>query len=385
MNQREQSEQSERELALELELEQMLADSAQRLFDNEVTTAQLEAAERGEWQSALWQTVEDSGLTRLFAGEDDGGAAAGWQQGLPALLAASRTLAPIPFIDTAVCGWVLAQLGIAMPDGPMALAAHVGDAEAERPVARSSAEGWRLDGTVDVPWGRHVRHVVVRAVERQPFGRAVWLLAPTAACRVETSANLAGEPRDRLRFDDTPSAAAVVVENPADEAMLGPVAGSSQPSPLGALMRAIQIAGVLERVLNQTVQYATERIQFGRPIAKFQAIQQQLAMLANEVVAARMAVASACAAMRAPGWDSQAMVAKVICGNAAGRAAAIAHQVHGAIGFTHEHSLHWSTRRLWSWRAEYGSEAHWAREIGAQAIRAGGAALWPRVTAPQAA
>ncbi len=379
MNQREQ------EQGLELELEQMLADSAQRLFGNEVTTAQLEAAERGEWQSQLWRTVEDSGLTRLFAGEDDGGAAAGWQQGLPALLAASRTLAPIPFIDTAVCGWVLAQLGIAMPDGPMALAVHVGGAEAERPVARSSAEGWRLDGTVDVPWGRHVRHVVVRAIDRQPFGRAVWLLVPTAGCRVETSANLAGEPRDRLRFEDAPAAAAVVVENPADEAMLGSAASSSQPSPLGALMRSIQIAGVLERVLNQTVQYATERIQFGRPIARFQAIQQQLAMLANEVVAARMAVASACAAMRAPGWDSEAMVAKVICGNAAGRAAAIAHQVHGAIGFTHEHSLHWSTRRLWSWRAEYGSEAHWAREIGTRAIREGGAALWPRVTAPQAA
>lgn len=379
MNEREQ------EQGLELELEQMLADSAQRLFGNEVTTAHLEAAERGEWQAQLWRTVEDSGLTRLFAGEDDGGADADWQQGLPALLAASRTLAPIPFIDTAVCGWVLAQLGIAMPDGPMALAAHVGGTESERPSARSSAEGWRLDGTVDVPWGRHVRHVVVRAVDRQPFGRAVWLLVPTAGARVDTSVNLAGEPRDRLRFDDTLAAAAVVVENPADEAMLGAGASSSQPSPLGALMRAIQIAGVLERVLNQTVQYATERIQFGRPIARFQAIQQQLAMLANEVVAARMAVASACAAMRAAGWEGQAMVAKVICGNAAGRAAAIAHQVHGAIGFTYEHTLHWSTRRLWSWRAEYGSEAHWAREIGTRAIREGGAALWPRVTAPQAA
>lgn len=370
---------------LELELEQMLADSAQRLFANEVTTAQLEAAERGEWQAELWRTVEDSGLTRLFAGEDDGGADADWQQGLPALLAASRTLAPIPFIDTAVSGWVLAQLGMAMPDGPIALAVPAGHADAERAVARSRAEGWRLEGTVAVPWGRHVRHVVVRAIDRQPFGRAVWLLVPTAGCGVETSANLAGEPRDRLRFDDTLAAAAVVVENPADEAMLGAVAPPSQPSPLGALMRAIQIAGVLERVLNQTVQYATERIQFGRPIAKFQAIQQQLAMLANEVVAARMAVASACVAMRAAGWEDQAMVAKVICGNAAGRAAAIAHQVHGAIGFTHEHSLHWSTRRLWSWRAEYGSEAYWAGQIGAQAIRAGGAALWPRVTAPQAA
>ncbi|MFJ4289037.1 acyl-CoA dehydrogenase family protein [Cupriavidus sp. NPDC089707] len=345
------------------ELEQMLADSAEKLFGREVTTALIEAAEQGEWPRALWNTVEESGLPRLFADEEQGGADASWQDALPALLQASRSLAPIPFIETAVCGWLLQRLGLRMPEGPLGLA----DLDAEV-TARRAGDGWRLDGTVGVPWGRQVSHVLIRA---RSGSESVWLLLPTAGCMVEQDVNLAREPRDRLTFADTAAVAAV---------QDCPLGSASAAKALGAVMRAIQMAGVLERVLDQTVRYANERIQFGRPIGKFQAIQQQLAVLANEVVAARMAVSSACAAMATSQWEQQAMVSKVICGQAAGRVAAIAHQVHGAIGFTYEHDLHFSTRRLWAWRAEYGSETCWAREIGERAIRLGGTALWADVT-----
>jgi acyl-CoA dehydrogenase len=132
-----------------------------------------------------------------------------------------------------------------------------------------------------------------------------WLLLPTEHASVREDANIAGEPRDRLTFVDAVATAASTRQ---------PLEGCDDPAALGALMRAIQITGVLERVLNQTVQYATERIQFGRPIGKFQAIQQQLAVLANEVVASRMAVASACAALSGKDWAQQAMIAKIICG-----------------------------------------------------------------------
>lgn len=360
------------------ELEQMLADSAQRLFGNEVTVAQVEAAERGEWPQSLWATVEASGLPRLFAAEEDGGADASWREALPALLAASRSLAPLPFVETALCGWLLARFAMPMPDGVLTLGETVGGAS-----ARADGGQWRFDGEVRAPWGRHAGHVVVRADvagvadaadAARRGGRKAWLLLSTAGVPIEAGANLAGEPRDTLRFHAATAVAAAVAESGHT------LADDDAPRALGALARAIQMAGALERVLDQTVQYAGERIQFGRPIGKFQAIQQQLAVQANEVVAARMAVAAACAAMGEPGWLWQAMVAKVICGHAAGRVAAIAHQVHGAIGFTYEHSLHFATRRLWSWRAEYGNEAHWSRIIGARAIRRGGAALWPDIT-----
>jgi acyl-CoA dehydrogenase len=68
-------------------------------------------------------------------------------------------------------------------------------------------------------------------------------------------------------------------------------------------------------------------------------------------------------------------------GEAAGIAAAIAHQVHAAMGFTHEHALHLSTRRLWSWRDEFGNEADWFAWVGQQAARVGGESLWAFLTA----
>lgn len=361
------------------ELQQMLADSAQRLFGNEVTVAQIEAAEQGDWPGPLWQTVEQSGLPRIFAPEAAGGADASWLEALPALLAGARSLAPLPFVDTALCGWLLARLDIAMPDGPVSLAQA-----GEGAVADKTAGQWVFEGTVQAPWGRQVGHVLVRvpvpapAPEEDTAGGTVWLLLSTANADVQPGHNLAGEPRDTLRFNGTAAVAAAVAE--AGGASSGVLDDEAAPRALGALIRAIQMAGVMERVLDQTVQYAGERIQFGRPIGKFQAIQQQLAVLANEVVAARMAVSTACAGMNDARWLWHAMVAKVICGHAAGRVAAIAHQVHGAIGFTYEHSLHFATRRLWSWRAEYGNEAHWSQAIGARAIRRGAASLWPDIT-----
>ena len=145
----------------------------------------------------------------------------------------------------------------------------------------------------------------------------------------------------------------------------------------GALMRSQQIVGALERVRDLTVAYAGERRQFGQPINRFQAVQQALAELAGEVA---LAVAAADAAVEDPLSAKQVAAAKVVAGTAAGRAAAIAHQVHGAIGFTHEHKLHRWTTRLWAWRDEYGTESAWAEALGDLVARAGADRLWEVVT-----
>ena len=76
--------------------------------------------------------------------------------------------------------------------------------------------------------------------------------------------------------------------------------------------------------------------------------------------------------------------AKLRAGEAAGRATAIAHEVHGAMGFAREHPLHHATRRLMAWRAEFGAEAVWARRLAAMVIPGGGGGLWPFLTAAQA-
>jgi alkylation response protein AidB-like acyl-CoA dehydrogenase len=130
-----------------------------------------------------------------------------------------------------------------------------------------------------------------------------------------------------------------------------------------------------------TVQYAQDRVQFGRPIARFQAIQHNLAVLASQAAAAGAAADVAAEAV-ADGVRIPAIAAaKTRAGEAAGIGAAIAHQVHGAIGFTYEHRLHFFTKRLWAWRDEYGSEAEWSSRLGQHMAVAGADRLWAEITA----
>ena len=139
------------------------------------------------------------------------------------------------------------------------------------------------------------------------------------------------------------------------------------------------------RALASSVRYAGERQQFGRPIGRFQAVQQQLAVAAAEVAAGSAAATAAAAAATADGFGAASTrfavaAAKARTGEAAGAVARIAHQVHGAIGFTREHDLRLATTRLWAWREEDGSDAEWNAEVGSAVLAAGPDGLWPLIT-----
>lgn len=133
---------------------------------------------------------------------------------------------------------------------------------------------------------------------------------------------------------------------------------------LGALCVAGQMAGAMAAVLELTTGYAKERSQFGRPISGFQAIQQQISVLAEEAAAAQAAADLAFAHPLDSMTDEIVAVAKVTVGEAAATVAGIAHAVHGAIGISHEHDLHLYTTRLHAWRLAYGSAAYWAGRLG---------------------
>ena len=85
-------------------------------------------------------------------------------------------------------------------------------------------------------------------------------------------------------------------------------------------------------------------------------------------------------AYEAGGGQKEIMMAKIRVGEAASKSARIAHQVHGAIGITEEYELQQSTRRLWSWRDEFGNETYWAINLGQEVIRMGADRLWPFIT-----
>jgi acyl-CoA dehydrogenase len=149
---------------------------------------------------------------------------------------------------------------------------------------------------------------------------------------------------------------------------------------LAALMRVAQIAGALEWVLQQCVEHAAARQQFGRSLSQFQVIQHALALLAEESSAVSCAARAASRAVDLGDARFEIAAAQLRASQAIGTATAIAHQVHGAIGCTQEHALQRATRRLWAWRTEFGSERDWAVKLGRSIAAAGARRLWPTLT-----
>ena len=146
------------------------------------------------------------------------------------------------------------------------------------------------------------------------------------------------------------------------------------------------MAGAMGQALSLSIEHVNMRQQFGRPLGKFQAVQQSLAVMACEVRAVEAAAAALAARLDAIGLDPPAAAfeiaaAKLRANRAVGIVTSIAHQVHGAIGFTEEYDLHRVTVPLMRWRATHGNDAHWARLLGRQVAGLGGRGLWEALTA----
>ena len=337
----------------------LVYDAAERLFADLATPAVVNAAEAGIWPADLWNAVMEAGFLDALASAS-GGAVDGLGDAVDVLRAAGRYAVPLPIPETMLARWLAGRVGLAAPEGPLALAV---DGPEDHLELRRRGGGWRLSGAArGVPWARQAGALVVST------GVAVAVVAPLAGA-IEPGRNLAGEPRDDIVLELELDAGAVAGA-PKD-------ADAADIYRLGALFRAAQMAGALEEALQLAVTYAGDRVQFGRPIGKFQAIQQQLALAAEQVAAAGVAVASAVAAAGAGDLAFAAGAAKLRVGEAAGKVADIVHQVHGAIGFTHEHRLHQLTRRLWSWRDEFGVESAWALELGRLMASRGADNIWP--------
>jgi acyl-CoA dehydrogenase len=349
--------------------------SADRLFGEQVDGVLHAAVERGEWPQRLWQAVTEAGFGTALARTAHAGIEAGWRDAWPILHGIGSWQVPLPLAETMIGTMLLSMAGIEPPPGPLTLVAQDLD---RRLAFEDATDGTILHGRASrVPWARHCRWALVSLHGPEPGTLCLVDLQQQGQVRIEAGANLAGEPRDELAFAG--ARCALRFDNPLP-ALREPV------SFLGALVRSAAIAGALESALAQSVRYAQERVQFGRPIGAFQAIQHALAVLAGETAAARTAalVAAGSAPSIAAGDPASAgfdiAVAKLRCGEAATRGAPIAHQVHGAIGFTREHPLHRTTCRLWAWRAEYGADVQWADRLGAAAIAAGSTGFWPALT-----
>jgi acyl-CoA dehydrogenase len=339
---------------------EILADQLGRLFTTHLERPMRHSVEKsGMLPHSLWEEIEQLGVTLAMIGESAGGAALTWAQVEPVFRKLGAHAAPLPLGETMLAAWALHAAGLEVPAGPITLSTAVCDLQPDGGVTGSDSL---------VPWHDAGRSLLV--VARGVGGMRLCLVA---ASQVNW--------RTLTTYGRIPSAAMQLKSvQPVASAPLPEAFGMLGLLPAVAVLRSVQTAGALDHVLSLCVDYANNRVQFGKPIGRFQAVQQLLAELAGHVAAADVAGLYACRQMDSGDRIRGAAIGKVRVALSATRGAAIAHQVFGAIGITDEHELHYYTRRLWQWRSEGGSEHSWSERLGKDIQSAGGAALWTSLT-----
>ena len=346
--------------------ENIVAETADHIFADLADAQSINSTKNDDWKQPLWTALTEAGLPLSWVADEHGGSGASLAEGFGVVSAAGRHALSVPLVETMLAGWLLSQAGIHAPVGAMTVVPS-----SPRDRVTLNADGTLNGRARGIPFASITTHIA--AIAEAPKGFFI-ALVETSSCRVEPGENLGHDASNAVTFD-----------------RVTPLA--SKPAPkdftpmslmlMGATVRSLQIAGALETLLNLSVAYANERVAFEKKIAKFQAIQHNLAQLAGEVAAAVTAAGSAADTMANGASGDIIMLevasAKIRCAEAAEKGTAIAHQVFGAIGFSMEHVLHRYSLRALAWRDDFGHESYWATELGQLVAARGADELWPLV------
>jgi len=350
------------------ESETIVVETAEKIFADLADAQTINRDRKADWKAPLWQALTEAGLPLSWIAEEYGGSGATLADGFGVLGAAGRFAIAVPLAETMLAGWLLSQAKIPSPSGEMTVA----------PASPKDRITLNPDGTLSgrarsVPFARSAKHIAVLASRADGCSIA---LVDAAATRIEAGLNLANDTSDVVTFDRVQPISLKPAPKDFDQTTL---------MLMGGVARSLQIAGALESMLDISVRYSNERVAFEKKISKFQAVQHNLAKLAGESAAALAAATSAAdtvansSALTGDAVFLEAVAAKIRCAEAAEKGGAIAHQVHGAIGFTIEHILHRYSLRALSWRDDFGSESYWAVELGKLVADRGADELWPLV------
>lgn len=345
---------------MDRETRDMLLETAGRFFAERAGKDVVNGVEKGIWPGDLWREIEEMGLPLIAVPEELDGVGGTLADMLAMLRVAGEHAVPVPVAETALANLLIGAAGGKPATGPSTLA-----------LGELSLLGNRVSGKVArVPFAGVAERFVAIVTAG---GKSTLVVVPRDAVEIEDAPSHAGEPYGTVTF-----------ESAAPEFSAPSAISADRALELAALARAMQMAGAADKVLVTATEYCKQRVQFGRPISTFQAIQHMLAELASYVAAT---IASAEAASRDAdegglenGGSFSIAAAKTQCSDFAHRIAAISHQSMGAMGFTHEHILHHYTRRLWVWRRDFGSESYWGEKIGQSFAKAGKDELWPALT-----
>jgi alkylation response protein AidB-like acyl-CoA dehydrogenase len=321
----------------------MYAQAVEAILRDHAGAAFVRTVEAGGSPAPLRDALADTGFLELLAEESAGGAGLGMQEFHAVVLLCGSWAVPLPLAHTMIVRLMLppAVRAKALPARAMvALAAGL--------QSEPGGAHWRC---ANVSFGA-VADRVLASIDGQ-----AWLLDAAEATR---------------QADGVPGSLSTTLRWPAGSGRaLGCVLEAPALRDAGAALHAALIAGAMKRSFELTLRYGNDRVQFGKPIGKFQAVQHQLSVMAQHVAAATIASEAAFRCERRLPARLAVAVAKARCSEAAQRVADIAHAVHGAIGVTAEYDLQLCTRRLHEWRMADGSESYWQHVLGEELLAAG--------------
>lgn len=313
----------------------------------------------------LWPTIVHLGWPLVGIPESRGGGG-GTVADLCALVASvGQHGAAIPLLEQALGSWILMEAGQKAPTDLVTVAASC---DGVLDLVTSSSGATATGVLHSVPWAAHADRIIATAESGSQ--RFLVVLENDARVHRRDETNVAGEPRSIVEVTELP---------------VEPMPGPPDPDEVelrGALLSTWAIVGAMDAALDMTRRHVGTREQFGRPLARFQAVSNALAAMSSEVSVARSAVEGALAGVSGVASPSELdlALARVAVLDVTTAVADHAHQLHGAMGITREYPLHRVTRRVWAWRDEWGSERSWRQRLGRAAARLGPERLWDEAT-----
>ncbi|MEJ8821055.1 acyl-CoA dehydrogenase family protein [Variovorax humicola] len=307
----------------------MFTEAIEAILVDQCTPAAIRAIENGGSAAALWKSLADNGFLELMASEDAGGAGLDLDAVFPIFVAFGRHAVPVPVAQSIAARALLRD--VAAPEGMVTLVGHA------------------LRNTNGSVSGSNVAFGSIADFALANIDGQLALLDCKKAER--TATGVRGSLVASLRWTK--------------DAVGTPVGDNGNGvAVFSAALHAAAMAGAMERLFAMTLGYCNDRVQFGKAIGKFQAIQHQLSVMAEHVACAGVAAELAFkAGAKVPALLATA-TAKSRTSASVPLVASTAHALHGAIGVTEEFDLQLYSRRLHEWRMADGSEAYWNRIVG---------------------
>lgn len=339
------------------EIKEMVAEVVEKIFKDKVEKETVDLLEENKWAENVWQLLLENELHQVAVSEEDGGAGGDIEDLLALYELVGKYAAPVPFIEHTLANFLLQQVDI---KGSEQLTTY----SITNPL---QLKGNELSGTLKhVGWAQYAKKIVAIA---QEGSQQFIIVADLQNAKLKNGTNLAAEPRTEVIFENLKALQKVPISEKQYNALIKFVTAASVSKMSGALTTAFQLS----------VQFSKEREQFGRPIHRFQLVQQHLANMAGEQTLMSVAVNNIQKLLATETEVSEVAYARLRMDDAGRAVATAAHQVHAAIGVTHEHRLHHFTRRLWAWRDEEFTARYWKKRLAEQVLETK-TDLWESIT-----